>query len=158
MKVQPVYNYVDRKLIRGAQVTSPVELFRMKRTGVNQIIDLCNERGFKLFFEKKFCKFLGLKYINYPSSFRDGSAFEKGYYQKINKIISENDGITYLHCKKGKHRTGLCVAAYEKEVLKKSNPEIIYNLYTTSFDELVNGKKESLVVALKNCEKLFDLR
>ena len=32
-----------------------------------------------------------------------------------NPTIVNNDGITYLHCKKGKHRTGLCVAAYEKK-------------------------------------------
>lgn len=158
MKILPNYNIVDKKLIRGAQVVSPIKLYKMKKIGVTQVVDLRNEGGVKKFLEKLFCKILGLKYFNYPSSFRDGTAFDKEYYNVVNKSISENDGITYLHCKNGKHRTGLCVAAYEKEVMNKSNPEIIYNLYTKSFDELTKGPRQSLTNALKNFARIFDLR
>ena len=126
---------------------------------VNQIVDIRKSNSINKFFEKVFCKVLGLKYLNYPCSFRNGSKLSKDYFEKVNDTIVNNDGITYLHCKKGKHRTGLCVAAYEKKVLNKSNPEVIYNLYTKSFDELANGQKRpSLTNALASFAKIFDLR
>ena len=158
MRIQANYNFIDKKLMRGAPVASPIKLLRMKKDGVNQIIDLRRSNPINKFVEKAFCKLLGIKYSNQPSSFRSGSGMTRDYFEKVNNMIVENDGITYIHCKKGKHRTGLCVAAYEKEVMKKSNPEIIYNLYTNSFDELVTGQRPSLKKALMSFAKLFDLR
>lgn len=144
--------------MRGSFTNSPIKLYCLKKNGINQIIDLRKGNKISRNIEKFLCKILGLKYINCPFSFRDGSTYTKDFFCNINKLIEENVGTTYIHCKKGKHRTGLCVAAYEKEILKKTNPEIIFNLYNNSFDELLKGKRESLTKALATFAKLFDLR
>ena len=59
---------VDQNLIRGRAVTSPIRLYKMKKVGINQIIDLRNSSFIKSPLEKFFCKFLGIKYRNlkYP--------------------------------------------------------------------------------------------
>ncbi len=160
MKIQNNFRYVDNKFVRGDYVFSPLKLYGMKQKGINQIIDLRQENKLKKGIEKLFCKILNIEYINKPLSFKNKDFPTKTYFENINKLICENKGTTYLHCKKGKHRTGLCVAAYEKEVMHKTNPEIIYNLYTDSFSDLIkNGeKRKSLNDAITKFARCFDLR
>ena len=160
MKIQNNLRYIDKNFARGDYILSPVKLYGMKKKGITQIIDLRRENKFKKGIEKLFCKILNIEYVNRPLSFKSNEFPSKTFFGNINKLICENKGTTYLHCKKGKHRTGLCVAAYEKEVLHKTNPEIIYNLYTNSFSDLVkNGKKrKSLNDAITKFAKCFDLR
>ena len=143
--------------MRGDYILSPTRLYHLKKQGVTQVIDLRNENKVKKGIEKLLCKVLNIEYINKPLSFRSKDFPTRGFFENINQLISENNGTTYLHCKNGKHRTGLCVAAYEKEILHKSNPEIIYNLYTDSFSDITKNRK-SLTDALSKFAKCFDLR
>ena len=158
MKVRPKYNFVDSKLARGCYVYSPIKLLQMKNNGINQVIDLRKDTNCAQKLEKFFCKLIGLNYINCPLSFRDKNFVGKDFFLNINKLIAENIGKTYIHCKKGKHRTGLCVAAYEKEVLKKNDNEVLQSILSSGFDELItNPSRKSLANAITNFSKIFDL-
>ena len=86
MRIQANYNFIDKKLMRGAPVASPIKLLRMKKDGVNQIIDLRQSNPINKFVEKAFCKLLGIKYSNQPSSFRSGSGMTRDYFEKVNLL------------------------------------------------------------------------
>lgn len=157
MKIQNTINYIDKKFARGDYILSPTRLYHLKKQGVTQVIDLRNENKVKKGIEKFLCRALNIEYINKPLSFRSQDFPKKSFFENINHLICNNKGTTYLHCKNGKHRTGLCVAAYEKEILHKSNPEIIYNIYTDSFSDITKNRK-SLTDALSKFAKCIDLR
>lgn len=157
MQIKPFYKYVDNKLVRGKYMLSPLKIKHLKNQNINQVIDLRDDFKIVRDVERFFCKMFGIKYINRPYSFRDKNFVPKDFFLDINKLITENKGTTYIHCKIGKHRTGLCVAAYKKEVMKKSNREIIYDLYEHDYDDL-SKYRESLTRALSNFAKMFDLR
>ncbi len=133
---------VDERLVRGPRVTCPWRLYEMKREGVNQIIDLRNCSYVKRPMEKFFCQLLGIKYVNYRYSHKNMTLPGDDFFKRVNDTILENDGKTYIHCMKGKRRTGLCVAMYEKLHTDKSDLEIIDNMIEKGFKE-VNGFRDS---------------
>ncbi|MCM1010672.1 MAG: tyrosine-protein phosphatase [Fusobacterium sp.] len=133
---------VDERLIRGPRVSCPWRLYQMKNEGVNQIIDLRNCSYFKKPMEKFFCKLLGIKYVNYKYSHKDVNLPSDEFFKRVNDTILQNDGKTYIHCMKGKRRTGLCVALYEKFHTDKSDILIIEDMLEKGFQE-VNGTKET---------------
>lgn len=145
MKVtfNPSASVVSPKLLRGKAVLNPYTLYQMRQSGINQIIDLRNSSVIKGFFEKLFCRVLGIKYFNcrYPHRLNTLPGFE--FFENINKLICQNAGKTYIHCQYGKRRTGIAVAVYEKECLHKPKLEILTNLYNLGFNDLLYCKKTS---------------
>ena len=120
MKIKPLYQQIDKKLVRGQYILSPLKVYELKKQNINQIIDLRKGNIITQNIEKFLCKLFGIKYINRPYNLTDKTFVSKDFFLKTNELITKNNGTTYIHCKLGKHRTGLCVAAYEKEVLKKN--------------------------------------
>ena len=141
-KALPKYQtVVDKILVKGPAVTSPFTIRKMKQEGITQIIDLRNSSWIKRPLEKLFCKILGIKYVNHRYPHRLYTLPSDDFFQKINADIINNQGKTYIHCLKGKRRTGICVAIYEKNHSNKSKDEIVTTLLTDGFQEIKNGTK-----------------
>jgi len=139
---------VDKKLIRGSCVSNPFELYSLKKDGVNQIIDLRCLSVEKIqiipfFIEKMFCKMLGIKHINIKYNHKLTDIPDMNFFKQINNLIVNNPQKTYIHCRHGKRRTGICVAVFEMFNTKKQKSDILYNLYNIGFKELVTHDKKT---------------
>ena len=66
-----LYRKVSDKLVRGKALCNPLLIYKLKRQGINQIIDLRNINYdiISSLLERLFCKILGIKYINFEYSF-----------------------------------------------------------------------------------------
>ena len=126
---------IDGRLFTGKPIPSPVALYKIKKMGVTQVIDLREDAFWKRLTERIGCTLAGIKYKNIKVKTHTYNIPSVEFFNDINKKIVSNDGKTYLHCKYGRHRTGMCVAAYEKEVLKK-NALNVYISLTNKFPEL----------------------
>jgi len=138
---------VDDKLIRGHCTHNLSELYRLKKRGVTQIIDLRNpstelSEYFPQYIERLLCKMLNIKYNNVKYSHKLEKMPEMDFFSRINDKILSNDGITFMHCRHGKRRTGVCVAIYEKYHTGKSKEEILKELYNLGFRELQASPNE----------------
>ena len=158
----PTKYIVDKKLIRGDREANPFTLYQLKKNGVNQIIDLrClsveKKQAPHQILERLMCKALGIKYLNIKYNHKITNIPEMDFFENINNLIVNNPQKTYIHCRHGKRRTGICVAIYEKFHTSKSSKEIIDELYNIGFSELQNNKKipEFIRIRLSNIYKNF---
>ena len=131
---------VCQNLVRGRAVSCPYCLYKMKKAGINQIIDLRNSARVTNRIEKFFCKLFGIKYLNYKYPHRLNSIPDNDFFEKVNKTIMQNDGQTYIHCTHGKKRTGVCVAVFEHLQLHKPINEIFDELFEKGFTEILTKK------------------
>lgn len=132
----------------------------MKQEGINQIVDLRNCSYVKRPMEKLFCKLFGIKYVNYRYSHKDINLPSDDFFKRVNNTILENEGKTYIHCQRGKRRTGVCVAIYEKLHTSKSDCEIVDNLIGKGFKSISKScsiKKAERIKTIYNSfmEKYF---
>jgi protein tyrosine/serine phosphatase len=104
------FGQMDERLYRGAQ-PEPDDYAALKALGVNTIIDLRND---PTDYEKKHAEELGMKYVNIPMS---GWKYAKDpQVEGFMKLMNDpTTGVAYVHCKAGKHRTGLVGAVYRLE-------------------------------------------
>lgn len=104
------FGKMDDRLYRGAQ-PMPGDYQALKDLGVNTVIDLRND---PTDYEKKEVEALGMKYVNIPMS---GWKYAKDeQVEGFMKLINDpSSGVIYVHCKAGKHRTGLVGAVYRME-------------------------------------------
>lgn len=155
MKINPKTNLpnymhiVDDKLIRGKALTSPLIIYKIKRQNITQIIDLRNTSTIKRPLEKFFCKLFGIKYVNCKYPHRLNYVPDIDFFNRINTLIRNNNGKTYIHCEYGKRRTGISVAIYEQQYLKKDKYSIIQNMLDLGYKELKSNSKSSKAVRLK---------
>jgi tyrosine-protein phosphatase SIW14 len=103
---------VNDHLYRGGAPTK-VGLEELAAMHVSMIIDL-REPGEGVDFEKQTAKGLGLKYINVP--FRPFSAPSQEQMDQVLSLLlhSDSDRI-FLHCRRGKDRTGTVIACYRMQ-------------------------------------------
>lgn len=141
---------VDDRLVRGSCVTSPFRLYKMKKDGINQIIDLRNTSYIKRPVERFLCQMMGIKYLNYRYSYRKTALPSGDFFEKVNDTIIKNDGITYIHCAHGKRRTGVCVAVYEKFHTPKKDKDILADMVKLGFWEITENKNTSKEHKIKN--------
>ena len=138
-------SYVDNNLIRGGYVVSPVTMYRMKKLGITKVIDLRNTQSVVRRIEQFLCSVFKLKYINKPYAFEKMKKLpDEQDFLCVNKEITENNGKTYLHCVHGKHRTGIFVAMYEREILHKETQEVLGNLLNKGFLDLDNDNHKEI--------------
>ena len=130
---------VDNKLLRGRAIYSPRKFKELKADGVTQIIDLRHAPSITKFIEKLMCKLFGIKYINQKYSHKLSTLPEDNFFKEITQKIKQNPQKTYIHCEKGKRRTGLFVAYYEKDKGAKTQTEIIKEMIDLGFYDLANS-------------------
>lgn len=104
------FGQMDERFFRGGQ-PEPGDYAALKELGVNTVVDLRND---PTDYEKKEVEALGMKYVNIPMS---GWKYAKDtQVDEFMKLINDpSTGVVYLHCKAGKHRTGLAGAIYRLE-------------------------------------------
>jgi len=104
------FGQMDERYYRGAQ---PLEsdYKALKDLGVQTVIDLRND---PTDYEKPAVEALGMKYVNVPMS---GWKYAKDtQVEEFMKLMNDPaTGVVYVHCKAGKHRTGLTGAVYRFE-------------------------------------------
>ncbi|MBR6099271.1 tyrosine-protein phosphatase [bacterium] len=144
---------VSPELVRGRAVCCPYRLYKMKKAGITQIIDLRNSARVTNRIEKFFCKLFGIKYHNFKYPHRLNGIPNHDFFESINKTIAENDGQTYIHCTHGKKRTGVCVALFEFLRLHKSRQDIVSELFERGFTEIMTKKS---LKRQKNAQSILD--
>lgn len=106
----PNFGKMDDRYYRGAQ-PQPDDYAALKALGVNTVVDLRND---PTDYEKKEVEALGMKYVNLQFS---GWKYAKDpQVEAFMKLMDDpSTGVVYVHCKAGKHRTGLTGAVYRLE-------------------------------------------
>ena len=98
---------MDDHYYRGAQPKKE-DYPALKVLGVSTIIDLQDE---PTNYEKSTAESLGMKYINIPM---DDAVYPSGAIidRFLREINDPANGTVFVHCKGGRHRTGVTGAAY----------------------------------------------
>ena len=101
------FGQMDTNYYRGAQPKKD-EYQALKALGITTIIDL-QEKPTK--YEKATAESLGMKYINIPM---DDATYppQAAIDQFLKEINDPANGVMYVHCKGGRHRTGVTGAIY----------------------------------------------
>ncbi|HEX2639584.1 MAG TPA: tyrosine-protein phosphatase [Pyrinomonadaceae bacterium] len=101
------FGQMDTNYYRGAQPKEN-EYAALKALGITTIIDL-QEKPTR--YEKSTAESLGMKYINIPM---DDATYppQAAIDQFLKEINDPANGVMYVHCKGGKHRTGVTGAVY----------------------------------------------
>jgi len=101
------FGQMDERYYRGAQPEKG-DYQSLKDLGVNTVIDLRND---PTDYEKTEVEALGMKYINLPMS--GWKTPKDNLVEEFMKVMNAPEtGVVYVHCKAGKHRTGLTGAVY----------------------------------------------
>lgn len=105
----PNFFQVDERLYRGAQPTAE-GLKSLQKLGIKTIVDL---RGPDSSLEKKEVEALGMKYVSVP--LRGLTAPTDQEMEKVLKLLepaASTGWPVFVHCRRGKDRTGTVVACY----------------------------------------------
>ena len=101
------FGQMDVNYYRGAQPKKD-DYEAMKALGINTIIDLQDEPKS---YEKSAAEALGMKYINIPMDDAEYPS-EASIAEFLKNINDPANGVMYVHCKGGRHRTGVTGAVY----------------------------------------------
>jgi tyrosine-protein phosphatase SIW14 len=119
------FGQMDERYYRGAQPVKG-DYQALKDLGVNTVIDLRND---PTDYEKTEVETLGMKYINLPmSGWKSPKESEIAQFMTI--MNDPATGTVYVHCKAGKHRTGITGAVYRHQKYGWD--------YTTAYKEMKN--------------------
>lgn len=101
------FGQMNEHYYRGGQPL-PEDYQSLKDIGIKTVIDLRND---PTDYEKSAVEALGMKYINIPmSGWRYPNQEDIDQFMKI--VNDPETGVFYVHCKAGKHRTGITAAVY----------------------------------------------
>lgn len=101
------FGKMDERYYRGAQPL-PSDFQSLKDLGIKTVIDLRND---PTDYEKPAVEALGMKYVNIPMS---GWKYPKDSdVEQFLKLMDDAEtGTVFVHCKAGRHRTGVVGAVY----------------------------------------------
>ena len=103
------FGEVEKNLYRGGEPTA-VGLEELGAMGVKLVVDL-RESGEGTASEKLQVERLGMRYVNVP--FQPFSAPETGQVERVLGLLAKSDKEpVFLHCRRGKDRTGTVIACY----------------------------------------------
>jgi len=105
------FHQVDEHVYRGAQPSS-VGLQELGALGIKQVIDL-RQPGPATKFEEQQVEKLGIRYINVP--FPELSAPSDDQIRTVLHFLRSTDVTTFVHCRRGKDRTGTVIACYRMQ-------------------------------------------
>lgn len=101
------FGQMDERFYRGAQPL-PEDYQALKDLGVKTIVDLRND---PTEYEKTAAEALGMRYVNIPMS--GWKTPKETQIEEFMKLLDDPEtGTVYVHCKAGKHRTGVVGAVY----------------------------------------------
>jgi len=101
---------VDQRLYRGGQ-PSEAQLEELKAMGVTTIISLRREERDVTAAEEQTARRLGLKFLHFP--FYGVFGASRPFLERIlAEMRAPENGVVYVHCKRGRDRTSLLVALH----------------------------------------------
>ena len=101
------FGKMDDHLYRGAQPEKD-DYAALAKLGINTIVDLRND---PTDYERSSAEAAGMKYVNIPmSGWKYADDKDVDHFMKL--MNDPETGVVYVHCKAGKHRTGLVGAVY----------------------------------------------
>jgi protein tyrosine/serine phosphatase len=112
------FGQVNGRIYRGAE-PSPIALRELKTNGVTVVIDL-REAGHGVSEERKESGELGLRYVNIPLRPWSAPTSEQAR-QVLWELIGHPQDRIFIHCRRGKDRTGTAIACYRVQHDKWSN-------------------------------------
>src|SRR5271165_4088025 len=104
------FHQVDKDLYRGAAPSIKDVAWLKHKYGINKIVSLDANAGHRI---NRATKLLGIKHIIVPIDIGKRSSLINFLSQDIEKLLG--GGKVFLHCLRGKDRTGLAVAMYRCE-------------------------------------------
>ncbi|HMF79527.1 MAG TPA: tyrosine-protein phosphatase [Bryobacteraceae bacterium] len=103
------FGQVNDHLYRGA-VPSPVAIQELGAMGIKMVIDL-REPGEKTTTEQTLVEKLGIRYVNVPM--RSMSAPTQEQIEHVLSLLNQHEtDRVFVHCRRGKDRTGTVIACY----------------------------------------------
>jgi protein tyrosine phosphatase (PTP) superfamily phosphohydrolase (DUF442 family) len=122
----PNFGRVTDTLFRGAQPNS-AGFSALHDMGVSIVVDLRNESD-QIAAEQRQVEDLGMKFVSIPWRGRDyPSNFQVAQF--LDLVRSNPDAKIFVHCKAGKDRTGVMVAAYRIAVERKTVSDAVEELH-----------------------------
>ncbi|MDM7924188.1 MAG: tyrosine-protein phosphatase [Pyrinomonadaceae bacterium] len=119
------FGKMDDRLYRGGQPQAG-DYEALKKLGVTTVVDLRND---PTDYEKPAVEALGMKYVNIPMS--GWKSPKDADVEKFMSLMNDpSTGVVYVHCKAGKHRTGLAGAVYR------------FNRYGWNYDQAYKEMKK----------------
>jgi tyrosine-protein phosphatase SIW14 len=103
------FGQVDQNILRGGMPTDEA-LQELKNFGVKMILDL-RQDGPASLHEKEVVEHLGMRYEHLPLH-SVGAPTANEIKQALALLLGEPSGKVYVHCLRGKDRTGTVVACY----------------------------------------------
>lgn len=101
------FGQMDERYYRGGQPL-PDDYQSLKDLGIQTVIDLRND---PTDYEKPAVEALGMKYVNIPMS--GWKTPKDSQIEEFLKVVNDTEtGVIFVHCKAGKHRTGVTGAVY----------------------------------------------
>lgn len=119
------FGKMDDRFYRGGQPAQG-DYEALAKLGVKTVIDLRND---PTEYEKPAVEALGMKYVNIPMSGWK-SPDDKDVEKFMSLMNDPSTGVVYVHCKAGKHRTGLAGAVYR------------FNQYGWNYDQAYKEMKD----------------
>lgn len=119
------FGQMDERFYRGAQPKKD-EYQQLKALGIQTVIDLQEE---PTSYEKSTVEALGMKYVNIPMVDKEYPKAE--YIDQFLRLANDPaTGVFYVHCARGRHRTGAAGAAYR------------FTKYHWSYDQVYSEMKK----------------
>lgn len=101
------FGQMDTNYYRGAQPKKD-DYASLKALGVTTVIDLQKKPKD---YERPMVEALGMRYVNIPMG--NGDYPEPEHIEQFLKLVNDPEtGVFFVHCKGGKHRTGVTGAVY----------------------------------------------
>jgi protein tyrosine/serine phosphatase len=101
------FGKVNDQYYRGSQPREK-DIEQLKQLGIQTVIDLRKDKEPR---EEEWVKRAGLRYFNIPLLAGRG-ATDSEAARFLSLVNDPENGVVYVHCKGGKHRTGALTAAY----------------------------------------------
>jgi tyrosine-protein phosphatase SIW14 len=134
----PNFGQVDATLYRGAQ-PSAAGLEELQACGVKLVIDL-RESGEATSRERLEANRLGLQYRNVP--LRSLAAPSSEQVRTVLALLANrSDSPAFLHCRRGKDRTGLMIACYRIQHDRWSNDRALQEANEYGMSRLERGMR-----------------
>jgi protein tyrosine/serine phosphatase len=105
----PNFARVNERLYRGAQPRKG-GIRKLAALGVNTIINLRDDDQ-RAITEEEEAKAEGLRYFNVPFN-RLGRPSDSQIDQVLSLIDGKENGVVFVHCRRGQDRTGIVIAVY----------------------------------------------
>lgn len=134
----PNFDMVNKQVYRGGQ-PAPLGLQELGALGIRRVVDL-REEGDAEKKEGATLSKLGIKYFNIP--FKPFSApTQEEVGSVLAMLLNDSEGPVFVHCRRGKDRTGTVIACYRMQHDGWSNERALAEARSHGMSSLERGMR-----------------